>query len=218
MQEYYREKYGVDSFYIPYGAESDYGVDNTVYEQFGLVPSRYLLVVARLEPENNTPLIIEEYVKSKVTMPLVIVGDSPYDVDYMVRLRELANERVLFVGRINDQAKLNALYKGAYLYLHGHEVGGTKPSLLRAMHAGAVPVVIDVPFNTSVIGETGFPFGRKPGQLSILLQHLVLHPDQMREIGGNARVIVERNFTWKRVVQDHENLFRKFTAGKSNHD
>ena len=218
MQEYYREEYGADSFYIPYGAESGYGVDDTVYEQLGLVPSRYLLVVARLEPENNTTLIIEEYVKSKVTMPLVIVGDSPYDAEYMVRLRKLANERVLFVGRINDQAKLNALYKGAYLYLHGHEVGGTNPSLLRAMDAGSVPVVIDVPFNTSVIGETGFTFGSKPSQLSILLQRLVLHPDQMREMGSNARALAERNFTWKRVVQDHEYIFRKVTAGKSNHD
>ena len=77
MQEYYKKEYNADSFYIPYGAESGYGMDDRVYEQFGLVPSGYLLVVARLEPENNTTLIIEEYVKSKVMMPLVDRGGFP---------------------------------------------------------------------------------------------------------------------------------------------
>jgi len=213
MQEYYREEYGADSFYIPYGAESGYGVDDTVYEQFGLVPSHYLLVVARLEPENNAILIIEEYEKSKVTMPLVIVGDSPYDAEYMVCLRELANERVLFVGRINDQAKLNALYKGAYLYLHGHEVGGTNPSLLRAMHAGAAPVVIDVPFNTSVIVEAGIVFDRKAGHLSDLLRCLDSNPNEVREIGKKAQSRAEKYFTWQRVVRDHQSMFIKVASG-----
>lgn len=212
MQEYYKKEYGAESIFIPYGAESDYGVDDRVYDQLGLAPSRYLLVVARLEPENNTTLIIEEYVKSKVTMPLVIVGDSPYDVEYMLRLRELANERVLFVGRINDQTKLNALYKGAYLYLHGHEVGGTNPSLLRAMQAETAPVVIDVPFNTSVVGNDGFIFDKGPGNLSNLLQRLVDEPDKIKKIGLNVKARVEENYRWEDVVNKHKLLFEKVTV------
>ena len=70
-----------------------------------------------------------------------------------MRLRDVGNENVRFLGRINDQAKLNGLYKGAYLYIHGHEVGGTNPSLLRAMLAGVAPVVWMSP-STHPLSET----------------------------------------------------------------
>ena len=209
MTEYYREEYGTDSFYIPFGAGNRYGIDETVHEHLGLVPDRYLLVVARLEPENNTALIVKEYVRSRLEMPLVIVGDSPYDSGFLAHLQNLANVNVLFVGRINDQEKLNALYKGAYLYIHGHEVGGTNPSLLRAMQAGAAPVVIDVPFNTSVIGGAGIVFNRDPGNLSNLLRRLMSNPEEVKEVGAKAQAHVEKNFTWGKVVKDHELLFHK---------
>jgi glycosyltransferase involved in cell wall biosynthesis len=146
-------------------------------------------------------------------MPLVIVGDSPYDAEYMVRLRKLANERVLFIGRINNQATLNGLYQGAYLYIHGHEVGGTNPSLLRAMQAATAPAVIDVPFNTSVVGNDGFIFDKGPGNFSSLLQRLVEEPDKIKKIGLNAKACIEKNFRWEDVVNRHKLLFEKVTFG-----
>jgi len=209
MQEYYKQEYGADSVYISYGAESKYGVDNTVYKEFGISPSNYLLVVARLEPENNTDFVIEEYVRSKVNLPLVVVGDSPYDHKYMDNLKEGAGERVFFLGRIDDQAKLNALYKGAYLYIHGHEVGGTNPSLLRAMEAGVAPLVIDIPFNIAVIGDAGFVFKRVRGNLTDILEWLVDNPRQIREKAQVAKSHMESCFTWNKVANNYVRLFRQ---------
>jgi glycosyltransferase involved in cell wall biosynthesis len=212
MQEYYKQEYGADSVYISYGAESKYGVDKTVYKEFGISHSNYLLVVARLEPENNTDFVIEEYARSKVNLPLVVVGDSPYDHKYMDNLKEGAGERVFFLGRIDDQAKLNALYKGAYLYIHGHEVGGTNPSLLRAMEAGVAPLVIDIPFNTSVVDGAGFIFEKVRGNLTNILETLVADPSQVGKIAEKAKLRAGSCFTWDAVVKNYVKLFRQVTG------
>ena len=209
MQEYYTTQYNAKSFLISYGASNDAGFDTRVYKEYGLSEHGYLLVVARLERENNTDLIVQEYVKSEVNMPLVVVGDSPYDPSYMNYLRELANERVHFVGRINDQARLNSLYRGAYLYIHGHEVGGTNPSLLRAMYAGAAPVVLNVPFNTSVIAGFGFIFEKKNGDLSKILKYLAGDYGNVRQSGEGARAYALGHFSWDSVVKQYEELFNR---------
>ena len=188
MQDYYLKEYGSPSTYIPYGAANPSGSDHAVYKDFGLVRKAYLLVVARLERENNTDFIIEEYVKSHLSLALVVVGDAPYDPPYLARLHELADQRVIFTGRIHDQRKLNALYAGAYLYIHGHEVGGTNPSLLRAMGSGTAPLAIDVPFNTTVVADAGFVFQKKSGQLTAMLEHLAPSQSQVREVGLKAKV------------------------------
>jgi len=207
MQKYYQKEYSADSVYIAYGASVNASTNHTVYKECGLSEKGYLLVVARLEPENNTELIIKEFTQSKVNLPLVIVGDSPYSRIYMHRLQELADKRVRFLGRIYDQSKLNALYKGAYLYIHGHEVGGTNPSLLRAMNAGSTPVVIDVPFNKVVIGKSGFVFKRNSGYLSSLLECLVNNHTEVMDKGYMAQKRANTLFKWEFVVEEHKKLF-----------
>lgn len=207
MEDYYRSEYGVKSSYISYGAESSHETDEAVYGQFNVSPYNYLLLVARLEPENNIDLVITEYIHSQVNIPLIIVGDSPYNPQYMAHLQALANQHVIFTGRINDQPKLNALYKGAYLYIHGHEVGGTNPSLLRAMQAGAAPLAVDVPFNQFVIADTGFIFNKSPNDLSMQLQNLVKDHQTVNEMGSKAKTRAEKYFTWESVIKAHAELF-----------
>lgn len=218
MQEYYRDEYGAETLFISYGAANRHGVDTTIYAEFGLTPKQYLLIVARLEPENNTDLVIAQYTKSGVTMPLVVVGDAPYGPHYMDRLRELANAEVLFPGRINDQSKLNALYRGAYLYIHGHEVGGTNPSLLRAMDAGVAPIVLNVPFNTSVVDGSGVVFEKDNDSLAGILKHLVAHAAEVQQIGERASLRAVKDYSWDTVVAKHYDIFVNLapaTAGQS---
>jgi glycosyltransferase involved in cell wall biosynthesis len=209
MQKYYKKEYNADSTYISYGASNKYGVYEKVYEEFDLIPNAYLLVVARLEPENNTDFIIEEYTQTKTKIPLVVVGDSPYNANYLDSLHRIADERVRFTGRVNDQAKLNALYKGAYVYIHGHDVGGTNPSLLRAMGAGVAPIVIGAPFNVSVIGDAGFIFKKEKGSLRTLMEDLIKDPSKVNQIAQRALIRAEEYFTWESVVRAHAEIFRR---------
>lgn len=217
MQEYYRKEYSVDSVYIPYGAANRAGVNQTVYQELGLFPKKYCLIVARFEPENNIDFMINEYTHSKIDVPLVVVGDSYYSTSYTTKLYSFTDERVHFIGRVNDQSKLNALYQGAYLYLHGHEVGGTNPSLLRAMQAGSAPVVINVPFNTSVIDDCGFVFERVEGNLSNILERLITDQIDVRRISNKAQERAQSHFKWESVVKQHEQLFA-LLAGKSDQE
>jgi glycosyltransferase involved in cell wall biosynthesis len=212
MQEYYREEYGAETLLISYGAANRHGVDTRIYADLGLTPKQYILVVARLEPENNTDLLIAQYTKSRVAMPLVVVGDAPYGPHYMDRLRNLANAKVLFPGRINDQSKLNALYRGAYLYIHGHEVGGTNPSLLRAMDAGVAPVALNVPFNASVVNGSGVVFDKNNDSLAGILEHLVAHASEVQQIGQRASLRALKDYSWDTVVAKHYGLFTRMTS------
>jgi glycosyltransferase involved in cell wall biosynthesis len=212
MQKYYTDEYGKDTCLISYGAMNRHGLDTDIYSDLGLRPKNYLLIVARLEPDNNTDILIAQYAKSNVAMPLVVVGDAPYGQRYMARLRGLANGKVLFAGRINNQAKLNALYRGAYLYIHGHEVGGTNPSLLRAMGAGAAPVVLDVPFNSTVVDGCGLVFDKADDSLARVIKHLVASPAEAGEIGQRAGLRAGREFSWAAVVAKHHELFVRVSS------
>ena len=209
MKEYYLKEYNSDSVYIAYGATNKYGVDESVYAKNGLCPQNYLLVVARIEPENNPDLIINEYLRAQLDMTLVVVGDSPYGPKYMEELMSNSLGRVRFLGRIHNQSHLNALYKGAYLYIHGHEVGGTNPSLLRAMDAGAGIAAIDVPFNRAVLQNSGFFFKKDEGDLSNLLKRLVANREEVSSTAEIAQSRAEMHFRWSNVVGDFERLFRK---------
>ena len=209
MQEYYDRQYHADSVYIPYGSESGYGKEDAIFDELKVMPEKYLLVVARLEPENNTDFVIEEFVGSRSSLPLIVVGDSPYGASYLNRLRNLGDTRVRFVGRINDQAKLNSLYRGAYLYIHAHEVGGTNPSLLRALDAGTAPLVLNVDFNVHVAADCCQVFEKSVGSLRDKLEELLSHPDEVAVMGQKARRRAETCFRWESVVAAHLDLFSK---------
>ena len=151
IAEHLRSSYGRESVFIPYGAPLlDAGSGRLA--ELGLEPAGYHLVVARFEPENHLDVIVDGRMRSTASAPLVVVGGAPYTKDYERRLRALAasDGRVRFLGGIWDQELLDQLYENAISYLHGHSVGGTNPSLLRAMGAGTSVTAWDVVFNREV--------------------------------------------------------------------
>ena len=209
MQKYYEETYSVYSVYIPYGYKVGEQGGSSALELLRLNKRGYFLVVARLEPENNVHLIIKEYASSPVKLPLIVVGDARYDNKYFKALQQLADQRVRFLGGIYDQKILNSLYENAYAYIHGHEVGGTNPSLLRAMGASTVPIVIDVPFNREVVGDAGIIFTKRHGSLSEKITELEQQPKKVLVLGRQAFLHASRVYDWDRVTDQYANLFKR---------
>ncbi len=208
MQAYYRSEYRAPSTFIPYSGDVGEAPTDGGLARYGLERGGYYLVVARMEPENNVDLIIREYRAAKTTRPLVVVGGSPYPTDYAQAIAAESDEKVRCVGGVFESEILNGLYRDCYAYLHGHEVGGTNPSLLRAMHAGAPCIPIDVSFHREVVGEAGLYFEKSPGHLAEILSRVDLEPEAMAWRGAQARRRERSLYRWDAVVDAYAKLFQ----------
>lgn len=208
MQDYYVEEYGVPSTYIPYSGEVGDAPDAAILNEFGIEPGEFYLVVARMEPENNVDFIIDEYRKSGVERPLIVVGSTPYQTEFSAKVMAENDAQVRCVGGIFESAKLNALYANCRAYFHGHEVGGTNPSLLRAMHHGAACVPINVVFHRQNVGEDALYFDKAPGALAAIMTQLDGDPDLCARLGAQAQDRERRLFRWDAVNAGYAELFR----------
>lgn len=213
IQDYYRERYRVPSVMIPYGAPIQDSYDEALLTQHGYQPGGYHLVVARFEPENHVHLILEGYTRSKATLPLVVVGSAPYAEEYSRRIAALAaaDDRIKLVGGVWDQDLLDALYAGCATYLHGHSVGGTNPSLLRAMGAGAPVVAFDVVFTREVLGSAG-AFFADADQVAAAVEAAEEQPGVERARGAAGRERARSEYTWDDVAARYEKLCHDLRA------
>lgn len=214
IADYYRDKFGVATEQIAYGAPV-VGSDSHRLAELGLTRHGYHLVVARFEPENHVDVIVDGYRRSGATLPLVVVGSAPYAADYTRRLHALADDRVRFLGGVWDQELLDQLYAGATTYLHGHSVGGTNPSLLRAIGASAAVSAYDVVFNREVLGTAGRYFA-EAGDVAQLVNEAELDPVGTRE-RGLAAGDRAADYDWGRVAADYERLCRWLVSGADLH-
>ncbi len=209
MCDYYLSAYQAESTFIPYGGTAGDPPNDGAPALFGLEAGGYHLVVARLEPENNVDLIIREYKASQAQLPLVYVGSARYESDYSRSIFAEADERVKCLGAVYDSATLNGLYKHSRTYIHGHEVGGTNPSLLRAMAAGAACVAIDVVFHREVLGGEGTFFDREVGSLAKIIERLEANGDLAESLGQRGRAQAERFYRWDAVAAAYAELFSR---------
>jgi len=211
IQDYYTERFGVDTTLITYGAPRvEGGGDPARLAEVGLEPGGYHLVVARFEPENHVDVAVEGYAASAARKPLVVVGSAPYSDDYTARVRSLADDRVRFLGGVWDQDLLDQLYAGAHTYLHGHSVGGTNPSLLRAIGASAAVDAFDVSFNREVLAETG-RYWTTPADVRALVEASERDAEGT-VLRGKAAGERADLYDWDLVTDGYENLARRLAA------
>jgi glycosyltransferase involved in cell wall biosynthesis len=207
IEEYYRERYGCPTRLLTYGAPILTEVNFGRLAELGLERGGYHLVVARLEPENNVEMITRGYLASSARKPLIIVGSVPYPSDHERMVTHLAasDDRIRMLGGIWDQDLLNVLYAGSATYLHGHSVGGTNPSLLRAMGAGAAAVAYDVVFNRDVLGTTGEYFS-DVDSVRQAVETAELDEHSTRARGAAARERAAVRYRWDEVALGYERL------------
>ncbi len=204
IRDYYRTTFDAATELITYGAPLLAPKEPQRLASIGLVSGRYHLVVARLEPENHVHTIVEGYVRSNARLPLVVVGSTPYGHVYNQKVQESSDARVKFLGGVWDQELLDELYANALVYWHGHSVGGTNPSLLRAIGAGAATNAFDVNFNREVLGSAGKYF-QDPNDVARMVEEAETHPDRVRFRADQARKIAAE-YDWDVVTDGYEAL------------
>lgn len=156
MQTIYKNEFNTDSVVITYGADGNKGASETLLKKWNLQLQEYYLIVGRMIPDNNSDIIIEGFINSKSTKKLVIVGDVPYQDVYATKIKSYKDDRLVFTGYITNGDELASLYKYCYAYLHGHEFGGTNPTLLKAMANDCAIGAIDTVFSREVLQNDSF--------------------------------------------------------------
>lgn len=187
IQSYYRRQYSAASAYAPNPVIEPVHYRPEVLTAQRLVPREYYLVVARLEPENHADMIIEGCEQAESERELIIVGPL-LRTRFVEKLLKMNANRVRFVGGIYDRAALYSLRKESFAYIHGHEVGGTNPSLLESMVTGSPIIALDVPFNREVVQGNALYF-KNSRELAESIRILESHPIQRNIMGKRARRI-----------------------------
>lgn len=213
---YYRETFDADTDLIAYGAPLTAGGPTGRLAELGLQADGYHLVVARFEPENHVLEIVQGYVASGAALPLVVVGSAPYSDAYTAQIEQAADGRVRLLGGIWDAELLDELYRGARSYLHGHSVGGTNPSLLRAIGAGAATTAYDVVFNREVLGDSGVYF-TGPQDLARLVERTEQDADDVASRSA-AALQRARAYDWDDVTDRYEALCRRLAARRARQE
>jgi glycosyltransferase involved in cell wall biosynthesis len=210
IADYYRKEFDASTSLISYGAPITAKGSTPRLAELNLGPADYHLVVARFEPENHVLEIVKGYSRSSATLPLIVVGSAPYSEDYTKAVNRVADDRVRFLGGIWDSELLDQLYAGALTYVHGHSVGGTNPSLLRAAGAGAYPIAYDVSFNREVLGLFGDYFS-SPSEVGSAVVKAELNRSQAVAAGLQLQRAIQR-YNWDDVAEDYERLCARLSS------
>jgi len=159
--------------------------------------------------------MLKEFMKSKVQKDLVIITNVEENKFYQ-ELKEITkfqeDSRIKFVGTVYDDKMLQKIRENAYGYIHGHEVGGTNPSLLEALAMTDLNLLLDVGFNEEV-GQNGALYWEKQeNNLSNLINRLEKIPrEDIEEYSNRAKKRIQDEYNWEKIVTKYE---RKYLGEK----
>ena len=209
IREYYLQRYGKESFFIPYGADEGKVEGTDFVRALGLEPGKYVLYVSRMEPENNALLVREAFERVKTDFKLALVGDAPYAAEYIRQVKDTRDARIVIPGAVYGEG-YHQLQSHSAVYVQATEVGGTHPALIEAMGRGALVLYLDTPESAEVAGDAAIPF---TNDLADKLAWAVnLSPEARAEWGCRAMRRIERLYSWAAVTDGYESLFQRLAS------
>jgi glycosyltransferase involved in cell wall biosynthesis len=219
MRQVYLQTFNTDSTVIAYGANIRHSKNPELISQFGLQPNEYFLIVGRLIPDNNSDLILEGFKKANSNKMLVIVGDVPYQDAYAQGMKANASDQILFLGYITDSEVLAELYHQSYAYLHGHEYGGTNPTMLKAMAYGCAILALDTVFNREMLenGQFGWFFQKTSDSVALYLQQAEHNPQAVQTLKEKARDGITQKYNWDEVTRAYVTVFKALMYNGKSH-
>ncbi len=223
IERYIQEDYALyhpKTTFIAYGADTSKSLlkddDEKLlhwYEEKHIKAKEYYLVVGRFVPENNYETMLKEYMKSKTNKDFVLITNVEKNKFYDA-LKEKTHfdqdPRIKFVGTVYDQQLLKKIRENAYGYLHGHEVGGTNPSLLEALATTDLNLLLDVGFNREVGEDGAMYWSKEAGDLAHLLDTVdVLEEEDIKALSKRARKRIDEAYSWNFIVDKYEEILKK---------
>lgn len=186
------------------------------YDSKGLKAKSYYLVVGRFVPENNYETMIREYMMSKSKKDFAIITNvnDKFLNELEKKLHFRADKRIKFVGTVYDQELLMKIRENAYGYFHGHEVGGTNPSLLEALGSTDLNLLLNVGFNKEVAEDAAMYWSKKKGSLAKLIDKAdKIEPEMISEYGRKAKKRIKEKYSWTYICDRYEEEFCRGIKG-----
>ncbi len=190
---------------IPYGSDRVDGADANLIAPYGLTPGQYAVLIARAEPENSILEVVQAWSRKPRGCKLMVLGKYEPNHAYQQACKAAASDEVLFPGAIYDKAIVQALRFHARFYVHGHQVGGTNPSLVEALGAGNPVLGHDNPYNRWVAGEAGVYFS-DADSCAMSVERLLADQELLVRIQQASRARHAEAFTWEKILWDYEAL------------
>ena len=218
IQDEYAQ-YHPKTTYISYGAyitpstlkDTDSKYRNWLLEH-NLKDKQFYLCVGRFVPENNFDIMIREFVAShtKKSFAIITTENGKYAEELQQKLQYKRDKRIKFVGTVYDTNLLGKIRENAYGYLHGHEVGGTNPSLLEALGSTRLNLLYDVGFNKEVAEDAALYWNKEEGDLAKLIDKAdKLSEQEMNALGDKAKQRIREHYSWEFICSRYAEVFLK---------
>ena len=213
------EKYNPKTTFIAYGSEtsmSSLGDNDEKYinwlKEKNLESNNYYLVVGRFVPENNYETMLKEFMNSNTKKSFALITNV--SDNFLEELKKKTgfhkDNRIKFVGTVYDQELLKKIRENAYGYFHGHEVGGTNPSLLEALGSTKLNLLLDVGFNKEVAEDAAIYWSKKEGDLASLINAAdEMEKEEIEGIGLKAKKRIDEAYSWQFITDEYMSLFMK---------
>jgi glycosyltransferase involved in cell wall biosynthesis len=207
IRKYYKERYGKDSLFIPYGADTARAETHGVLDKLGLEPFQYFLYVSRMEPENRALEVRQAFEQVATGMKLALIGDAPYAHEYIKRVHDTKDARIVIPGAIYGLG-YSELGSWCFAYIHATEVGGTHPALIEAMGRGAMVLYFETAENTEVCGDAGLAYRDETGLASRIREVLAMSEAERNVYRARAVERVRQRYDWDAVTRQYEDLLK----------
>lgn len=210
-------KYNPKTTFIAYGAETrkskltdDDSKLTAWYKEKGLSPKSYYLVVGRFVPENNYETMIREFIKSHSKRDFALITNV--SDKFLEELKEKTHfdqdPRIKFVGTVYDKELLMKIRENAYGYFHGHEVGGTNPSLLEALGSTDLNLLLNVGFNREVAEDSALYWTKQSGNLASLIDQADgMSAGEISSLGEKSSQRIAESYSWQYISDKYGQVF-----------
>jgi glycosyltransferase involved in cell wall biosynthesis len=208
IQEYIFEEYGINSHLIAYGGDNAkyVSLNEDTKLKYGIENQNYAFKVCRIEPENNIDLILEAFKDLKIK--LILIGNwnfSPYGINLRKQYSNYKN--LLLLDPIYHQETLDELRGNCGVYVHGHSVGGTNPSLVEAMNLGLCCIIYDVDYNKETTENKAIYF-KNVIELKSIINRFLNQDIEVNKLKEAMKEIANRRYIWHKIVDQYQSIIK----------